>query len=147
MIKYQPYAWNGNKYLPMSVAIYETEYEAIEAAKAIILDLSNDSVLNSIRKHWKEQPIIATPKERVMNMKINIGQLFVRKPVGFNAKNTYLVCGIIKTDEPLNLEHVHTFKSDMLTILDRRDVKPFSRGNNLDGVMTSPLWNINIHSD
>ena len=62
MAKYQAYAWNGNKYLPMSVPIYNTEEEAIEEAKNIILDISNDSVLNSIRLHWKEKPIIAIRK-------------------------------------------------------------------------------------
>lgn len=80
-------------------------------------------------------------------MKINIAQLFVRKPLGFKAKNTYLVCGIIKTDELLDLEHIHTFKADMLTMLDSRDVKVYTRGNNLDGIMTSPLWNVNINGD
>ena len=62
--KYQAYAWDGNKYLPMSVPIYETEEDAINAAKEIILDINNESVLNSIRLHWKEKPIIAIPKER-----------------------------------------------------------------------------------
>lgn len=80
-------------------------------------------------------------------MKINIGQLFVRNIFGVKAKNTYLVCGLIKTDEPLDVEHVHTFKADMLTMLDSRDAKIFSRGNGLDGIMTSPLWNINIRDD
>lgn len=80
-------------------------------------------------------------------MKINIAQLFVRKPVMIKAKNTYMVCGIIKTDEPLDLEHIHTFKADMLTMLDSRDVKVYTRGNNLDGIMTSPLWNVNINGD
>ena len=58
MIKYQAYAWNGNKYLPISVPVYNTEEEAIQAAKEIILDLSNESVLRSIRKHWEDKPII-----------------------------------------------------------------------------------------
>ena len=63
MIKYQAYAWNGTKYLPMSVPIYKTEQEAIDEARNIILDRSNDSVLKSIRLHWKEKPIIATAEE------------------------------------------------------------------------------------
>lgn len=62
MIKYQPYAWDGNKYLPISVPVYNTEEEAIQEAKEIILDLSNESVLHSIRKHWKEKPIITKQK-------------------------------------------------------------------------------------
>lgn len=63
MIKYQAYAWNGSKYLPMSVPIYTTKQEAIEKAKEMILDDSNQSILKSIRAHWKEKPVIATEKE------------------------------------------------------------------------------------
>lgn len=63
MIRYQAYAWDGNKYLPMSVPIYETEKEAISAATDMIGDFRNDSILRSIRLHWREQPIIAKPKE------------------------------------------------------------------------------------
>lgn len=63
MTRYQAYAWDGNKYLPMSVPIYETEEEAIDIAINMIADLDNDSVLNSIRMHWKEKPIIAIEKE------------------------------------------------------------------------------------
>ena len=58
MFKYQAYAWNGNKYLPISVPIYNTEEEAIQAATEIIQDRNNESVLNSIRRYWKEKPII-----------------------------------------------------------------------------------------
>ena len=63
MSKYQAYAWDGTKYLPMSVPIYSTEQEAIEAARDIILDRSNDSVLNSIRRYWKEKTIIAIERK------------------------------------------------------------------------------------
>lgn len=63
MIKYQAYAWDGNKYLPMSVPIYETEKEAINAATDMIGDFRNDSILRSIRLHWREKPIIVKPKE------------------------------------------------------------------------------------
>lgn len=62
MIKYQAYAWDGNKYLPISVPVYSTEEEAIQTAKEIILDLSNESVLRSIRKHWEDKPIITKQK-------------------------------------------------------------------------------------
>ena len=62
MIKYQAYAWDGNKYLPMSVPVYNTEEEAIQAAKEIILDPSNESVLRSIRNHWEDKPIITKQK-------------------------------------------------------------------------------------
>ena len=63
MTKYQAYAWNGTKYLPMSVPIYKTEQEAIDEARNMILDTSNKSILKSIRLHWKENPIIAVAKE------------------------------------------------------------------------------------
>lgn len=62
-MRYQAYAWNGNKYLPISVPIYGTEEEAINEAREIILDPKNNSVLNSIRTHWQEKPIITKPKE------------------------------------------------------------------------------------
>lgn len=62
MVKYQAYAWNGDKYLPISVPVYNTEEEAIQEAKEIILDLSNESVLRSVRKHWKDKPIITKQK-------------------------------------------------------------------------------------
>lgn len=63
MIKYQAYAWDGSKYLPISVPRYDTEEEAIQEAERIIQDRENDSVLNSIKWHWKEKPIIATKHE------------------------------------------------------------------------------------
>lgn len=61
--KYQAYAWNGNDYLPISVPIYNTAEEAIREAESIIQDKTNDSVLNSIRLHWKEFPIITRERE------------------------------------------------------------------------------------
>lgn len=80
-------------------------------------------------------------------MKIKIGQLFARKTTGITAKNTYLVCGIIKTDEPLNTEATHILTADLLTVLESRDVSEYTRGNNIDGVMMQPLWKINIKDD
>lgn len=80
-------------------------------------------------------------------MRIKIAQLFVRKPCGFVAKNTYLVCGIIKTDEPLATESTHLLAADMVTVTESHDVKSYSRGCNLDGVMTSPIWKVNCRED
>lgn len=51
MIRYQAYVWDGNKYLPMSVPIYETEAEAIDAAISMVGDFRNDSILRSVRLH------------------------------------------------------------------------------------------------
>lgn len=78
-------------------------------------------------------------------MRINIGQLFVRRPAGFKKKNTYLVCGIIQTDEPLDTESTHVLTADMVNILQSKDVSDYARGNNLDGIMTSPLWQVKIN--
>lgn len=80
-------------------------------------------------------------------MKIKVAQLFVRKPVGMKAKNTYLVCGIIKTDEPLSTESTHLLTADMVTVMESRDVSTYSIGNSLDGIMTSPLWKVNCNED
>ena len=77
-------------------------------------------------------------------MKIKVGQLFARRTAGITAENTYLVCGIIKTDEPLDTESTHLLTADLVNVLESRDVKEYTRGNNLDGVMTSPLWKVNI---
>lgn len=77
-------------------------------------------------------------------MKIKVGQLFARRTVGITAENTYLVCGIIKTDQPLDTETTHLLTADLVNILESRDVRAYTRGNNLDGIMTSPLWKVNI---
>ena len=63
MTKYQAYAWNGSDYLPISVPIYNTAEEAIREAESIIQDKANDSVLPSIRLHWKEFPIMTRERE------------------------------------------------------------------------------------
>lgn len=80
-------------------------------------------------------------------MRVKIAQLFVRKTGGTKAKNTYLVCGIIKTDEPLATESTHLLTADMVTVLESRDVTTYSRGNNLDGIATSPIWKVNLRED
>ena len=77
-------------------------------------------------------------------MKIKVGQLFTRVTSGITEENTYLVCGIIKTDEPLDTEATHIFTTDMINIIESRDVSDISRGNNLDGIATSPIWRVKI---
>ena len=57
MVRYQAYAWNGERYYPISTPIHRTADKAKEVAEAIILDRSNESVMPSIRKHYKEKPI------------------------------------------------------------------------------------------
>ena len=39
-----------------------------------------------------------------MQMKLKVAQLFVRNIIGCKEPNTYLVCGIIKTDKTLEVE-------------------------------------------
>lgn len=77
-------------------------------------------------------------------MKIKVGQLFVRVTSGIKEENTYLVCGIIKTDKPLDTEATHIFTADTVNIIESRDVSDISRGNNLDGIATSPIWRVKI---
>lgn len=57
--RWQAYAWNGTTYYPISVPKFKTKEKAIEEAEAIITDRTNDSVMPSIRKHYKERPILA----------------------------------------------------------------------------------------
>lgn len=77
-------------------------------------------------------------------MKIRVGQLFVRNIYGCKEENTYMVCGIIKTNEPLSTETTHLITADNMNILESRDVRDITRGQGLDNVMTSPLWKIKI---
>ena len=78
-----------------------------------------------------------------MNIK---GQLFVRKPVGINNPNVYIVCGLIKTDKLIDDETIHTMSIDA-TIHDSRNVEEYSRGSGFDGIMTTELWNLNLMED
>ena len=61
-LRYQPYAWNGKEYYPIHTPTFKSENEAIENAKRIINDRSNESVMPSIRKHYEEKPIIVKAK-------------------------------------------------------------------------------------
>lgn len=77
-------------------------------------------------------------------MKIRVGQLFARDIYGCKEENTYMVCGIIKTNESLSTETTHLITADDMNILESRDVRDITSGQGLDGVMTSPLWKIKI---
>ena len=63
IIRYQPYAWNGERYYPIRTPVFKTKEEAIENAERIINDRSNESVMSSIRRHFKEKPIIVKSVE------------------------------------------------------------------------------------
>lgn len=77
-------------------------------------------------------------------MKIKVGQLFVRDIYGSTEENTYLVCGIIKTDKPLDTEATHLLTADTVNIVESRNIADISRGSGLDGIMTSPIWRVKI---
>ena len=71
------------------------------------------------------------------------GQIFTRKLESRSGGNAYLVCGIIKTNEPLEEEAIHTFTSDAVIHI-TESVKDVSRGQGLDGIMTSELWRVKL---
>lgn len=63
MTKYQPYVWNGNKYVPVSLPIYDSQSDAIHAAMKMISEASHYNISNNIKKHHKEKSILAKAKE------------------------------------------------------------------------------------
>ena len=72
-------------------------------------------------------------------MKI-LGQLFVRENSALS-KNTYLVCGIIRTDKPLEIESVHTFDGNIeVALVENREAE--GKGNSLDGIVQEPIWRL-----
>lgn len=77
------------------------------------------------------------------NTKVNVGQIFIRKTSDITAENTYLVCGLIKTDKPLEEESVHTFTGD-ISIIDIENRKFSAMGKTLDGIIGSPFWRVKI---
>ena len=77
-------------------------------------------------------------------MKLKVAQLFVRNILGCKEPNTYMVCGIIKTDKPLEVESTYLISADDLKFYETKDVSEYSRGNNLDGVMQSYIWKVKI---
>ena len=67
-------------------------------------------------------------------------QLFVRDnvPADFG-ENVYMVCGLVKSETPLDGECIHLLQGQ-LNEVECKNVASMSEGENLDGVMTSPLW-------
>lgn len=67
-------------------------------------------------------------------------QLFVRDnvPPSFG-ENVYMVCGLIKSDTPLDGECIHILQGQFQEV-ECKDVASVSVGNNLDGVMLSNIW-------
>lgn len=77
-------------------------------------------------------------------MKLKVAQLFVRNIIGCKEPNTYMVCGIIKTDKPLEVESTHLISADDVKFYETTDVREYSKGNGLDGVMQSYIWKVKI---
>lgn len=77
-------------------------------------------------------------------MRIKVAQLFVREPCGCKEENTYLVCGLMKTDKPLETEATHIFTADQVVLYESRSVEEVSRGNGLDGIMQEGIWRVKI---
>ena len=77
-------------------------------------------------------------------MKLKVAQLFTRKISAAKEPNTYMVCGIIRTDEPLDVESTHIFSADDLKLYESKDVSEITKGCDFSGVMTAPLWRVKI---
>ena len=77
-------------------------------------------------------------------MKLKVAQLFVRDIACCKEPNTYMVCGIIKTDEPLETESTHLLSADDLKLYETKDVSEYSEGADFSGVMESPIWKVKI---
>lgn len=77
-------------------------------------------------------------------MKLKVGQLFVRNILGCTEPNTYMVCGIIKTDKPLEVESTHLISAEDVKHYEVKDVREYARGVDFNGIMTSPIWKVKI---
>ena len=73
-------------------------------------------------------------------MRFKVAQLFVRDING--SENTYMVCGIIKTDKPVATEATHIITADLVNIYETENVREITKGLDFSGVMTSPLWRV-----
>ena len=67
-------------------------------------------------------------------------QLFVRDnvPPSFG-ENVYMVCGLIKSETPLDGECIHLLQGQFQEV-ECQNVASVSRGNGLDGLMLSRIW-------
>ena len=74
-------------------------------------------------------------------MKITSAQLFVRH-TSVTDDGRYMVCGLIRSDEPLKDGSVYTIsnlKGDLLLVEDRKEE---TAGKALDQVMRTPIWRL-----
>ena len=63
MKKYQPYVWNGKKYVPISLPIYDSQSDAIRAAMQMISDKARYKISGNVRRYYKLKSILAKAKE------------------------------------------------------------------------------------
>ena len=63
MKRYQPYAWNGKRYVPISLPIYDTMSDAIRAAMKMISEPARYHIIGGVRQHYKEKSILANIKD------------------------------------------------------------------------------------
>lgn len=67
-------------------------------------------------------------------------QLFVRDNVPPHfGENVYMVCGLIKSETPLDGECIYLLRGQLQEV-ECKDVSLISKGNNIDGILRSPLW-------
>lgn len=63
MKRYQPYAWNGKRYVPISLPVYSSQSEAIHAAMKMISEPERYHIIGGVREHYKLKSILAKQKE------------------------------------------------------------------------------------
>ena len=76
-----------------------------------------------------------------------LGQVFIRKTGKIvNGKEAVIIAGIVslglKEQEELKSEHQYIITSANLSQLHARDISHISRGNGIDGLLTSPIWRL-----
>lgn len=76
-----------------------------------------------------------------------IGNVFVRKTgKKINGKEAVIICGIvslaIKEEEELKDEHMYIITSANIPPHTGRDISHISRGQGMDGLLTTPIWRL-----
>jgi len=68
-----------------------------------------------------------------------IAQLFTRGSEALG-ENEYMVCGVVKTSEPLDKERVNVILAELGTVVGSEAFPEHTVGNGFDGIMRSPVW-------
>ena len=70
-------------------------------------------------------------------------QLFFREIGGkFSESNIYLVCGLVKTSEPVSDGDLYSIGPFTTNILDLENFKNETTGMAIDQVMQEPIWRL-----